>query len=232
MSRSKVPEHECSECDKPTTNLFCCSRDCITTRMRRVGSFRTFPPPEPVETKYMYNALCGLRETDCWGWLGHFSTRGAPMVWEIVGEGKTKKKRQIRAQRISWTLFKGPIPDGHIVGVTCGNLACSNPRHLRCGKQGEIVGPQLRLTRAGARFGDSNKNTRLPDVGANLIRKLYREGRKDECWEVCRRLAEKYDMSYEYLRSVARTKKRYRKAGPEDRRRRSTSTRALHSVSA
>lgn len=205
MAGSKVAEHPCEICEEPTTNLYCCSRECLGERMRTVGSFRVYTP-EPIETRYLYNVLCGLHPNDCWQWLSYYSSRGAPMVWQTVG-----KRRQIRAHRIAWKIFKGPIPKGHVVSNSCQDPACTNPLHLICGTQGEIVGKLLRLNRKGARFGNDHNSTKLPDTAVELIRKMYREGRKKELKEVCHRLADHYDMNFEYIRSISRTKGRGRK---------------------
>ena len=60
----------------------------------------------------------------CWLWLGGSGdSRGCI---SIDGEKWT-------APRLSYTIHRGPIPDGLLVRHTCDNPPCVNPDHLRLG---------------------------------------------------------------------------------------------------
>jgi hypothetical protein len=83
---------------------------------------------------------------DCWrfqgatneGGYGHFSVNG----------------REVRAHRIVYQDFIGPIPDGKEIDHRCRNRACCNPKHLRLvtNKQnGENRGSAQRNSRSGVR---------------------------------------------------------------------------------
>ena len=64
---------------------------------------------------------CYLSENGCW-------------VWKKVlrnGYGLFYKgKKNESAHRVSYRVFKGPIPDGLILRHTCDNPSCINPDHL------------------------------------------------------------------------------------------------------
>lgn len=64
---------------------------------------------------------CYLSESGCW-------------VWKKVlrnGYGLFYKgKKNESAHRVSYRVFKGPIPDGLILRHTCDNPSCINPDHL------------------------------------------------------------------------------------------------------
>lgn len=73
-----------------------------------------------------YLAKVVRRESGCWGWSGA-KCRGYGILSTRRGSPPAK------AHRVSYELFKGPIPDGMLVRHTCDNPECTNPDHLLLG---------------------------------------------------------------------------------------------------
>lgn len=67
-------------------------------------------------------------DDDCWQWTGQISNSGYGRTMISDGEGGT---RTVSAQTASYLAFFGPVPDGQLVGQSCGNRLCVNPDHLR-----------------------------------------------------------------------------------------------------
>jgi hypothetical protein len=59
---------------------------------------------------------------DCWLWQGTTTSDG----YGKVGINR----RSWLAHRASYTMFKGPIPDGMTIDHLCQNILCVNPDHL------------------------------------------------------------------------------------------------------
>lgn len=75
--------------------------------------------------------------TGCWFWTGKV----------ILGYGDlTFKGKNYKAHRVSYTHFKGEIPEGLYVLHSCDVKSCVNPDHL-------LVGTQLENVQDAARKG-------------------------------------------------------------------------------
>ena len=75
----------------------------------------------------------------CWEWTAGKTT---------TGYGKFRlNNRDLRANRVAYTLAKGEIPEGLVVRHTCDNPACCNPDHLILGTQSDNMKDMVKRKR-------------------------------------------------------------------------------------
>lgn len=93
-----------------------------------MSHYRHITEQQFLQTKLLYN--CRLGESGCWIWVGP----------KDKGYGLTHyKNKSIRAHRLSYEMFIGPIPEGLLIRHKCDNPSCINPDHLAPGTVQENV---------------------------------------------------------------------------------------------
>lgn len=127
--------------------------------MSAVDAFR-----ERFESKTMPEPNSG-----CWLWMAYV---------DEIGYGITVFRRgQYKAHRVSWTIYRGEIPDGLKVLHKCDVRCCVNPDHLFLGTQADNVRDMFAKGRNRSPKplrGDANPMARLTGEHAWAIRHMVR----------------------------------------------------------
>lgn len=96
-----------------------------------------------------------LAPDKCWPWIANKNNMG----YGMIREGGTLPK--VLAHRVSYSLYKGPIPNDKIVMHDCDNPACVNPEHL-------VLGTQLLNIRDRGRKNRANNGHVTPVQAAKV----------------------------------------------------------------
>jgi len=120
---------------------------------RKPGPPRGCPPRGGVPARPVLERF--LEKVDRAGPDGHWLWI-PPLVRSVRTELKVAGKVE-SAARVSWALFRGPLPDdGRVVKVRCRERACVNPAHLTLGKHGPIPVPKAK------KYGPAKPRGRRP----------------------------------------------------------------------
>lgn len=112
-------------------------------------------------------------ETNCWIWQATKTGRG------IAKYGYLKVNKTMKvAHRISYEIFKGPIPDGLNVCHKCDVYSCVNPDHLFLGTQIDNMKDMIKKGRSSKNIGENNIQCKLSEQIVNNIRNIYNKNPK------------------------------------------------------
>lgn len=130
---------------------------------------------------------------ECWEWLAGKNRDGYGLIkWD-----KTMK----RANRISWVIHNGNIPDGLQVLHTCDNPACVNPNHLFLGTPKVNSDDKIKKGRHINPAGENNGKSVLTQSQADEIRLLYTNHNLTQC-----EIAKRYGVHQTVISRIVRDK--------------------------
>jgi hypothetical protein len=108
-----------------------------------------------------------IAPSGCWMWTGS-------LVW---GYGQLYyDRRPWKAHRVSWTLFRGPIPRDLNVLHHCDTTGCVNPNHLFLGDQYDNHQDMTRKGRARVGRGSRHGNAVLTETRVTAALLLLMDG--------------------------------------------------------
>lgn len=145
---------------------FYCNRKCKTVGMRKQFSI-------PIEDRFWKHVDKGngtMRE--CWLWTG--ATDGRWGYGHVIVNGVQRK-----AQRVSYELMVGPVPDGMCVLHDCptgDDPRCVNPSHLWLGTKGDNNRDREAKGRGRQCKGENNGRSKLTEDQVREIRAKYATG--------------------------------------------------------
>ena len=138
-------------------------------RMTKRGIF----PPKPKKKRIieMFYDFATKQPNGCWEWTRGKRGSGYGAVEVVPGRGS------IAANRASWILTHGSIPDGMQVLHTCDNRPCVNPDHLFLGTNYDNVQDKVSKGRQWKPIGRKNHAAKLTEADVREIRRLYKTGK-------------------------------------------------------
>jgi hypothetical protein len=86
-----------------------------------VSKDRSLAEIERILTRYGHHIR--FHPYGCWEWIGTIDTKG-------YGVASVSKSKNVRAHRLIYEAFRGPISDGLDLDHLCRNRSCVNPHHL------------------------------------------------------------------------------------------------------
>lgn len=152
--------------------------------------------------KQRFNNL-RLNSTGCRIWVGKQDGGGQGWSYGRV----SVNGRWLRAHRVSYVIFNGPIPPGKMVCHRCDTPLCIEPSHLFLGTNQDNQRDAAAKGRSGARCGCENGFAKLTEEQAQAI--LDSSGTHIEA-------AQRFGVSYATV-SMIRARKSWRHLSPARR---------------
>lgn len=134
----------------------------------------------------------------CWIWNAALNEHG----YGLIARGG-KCGGMALANRVSWEINEGPIPDGLCVLHHCDNPPCVNPDHLWLGTRADNNADMIAKGRAvhDGLLGEQNGQSKLNEAQVREIRTLYAVGGITQT-----ALALKFDVHHSLISLIIRGK--------------------------
>lgn len=107
-------------------------------------------------------AVFPITESGCWIWMHALDVQGYGAL-EFLGA------QNVKAHRLSWEVYRGPIPKGMHVCHCCDIPCCVNPDHLFLGTHTDNMRDKAKKGRAPR--GESHCDAILTDADVLAIRR-------------------------------------------------------------
>lgn len=111
-----------------------------------------------------------LKRDGCWDWSGFKNYFGYGRLMILDTDGKRKPRS---AHRLSWELYRGPIPAGKCILHRCDNPSCSNPDHLFIGTKKDNTQDMMKKGRHGHVTGERHGKAKLNNETVIAVRYAY-----------------------------------------------------------
>lgn len=116
---------------------------------------------DPADVQARLLSFVSKSTSGCWNWTGSKNPDGY---------GKTHfNGSDLRAHRLSYEHYIGPIPEGMLVRHKCDNPSCINPDHLEIGTTQDNVNDRCLRKRSRVLRGENVKTSKLT---AALVREI------------------------------------------------------------
>lgn len=141
------------------------------------------------ELNFFWSQIQMGKSNECWIWIGYKNSENYGVI-KING-------LDYRANRVSWTIQNGKIPDGKLICHTCDNPPCCNPNHLKAETQKWNMQDRESKGRSNRATCERHWNAKMTRDKVISIREKYATGKFLQ-----REIGEEYGVSSKLISSI------------------------------